>query len=334
MIIKKILLSLLLIISIAFSSQTLAEIKSSRVVNNFINTMVKKHRFSQKELKKLFKSAKIKKSILKAISRPAEGRMTWHKYRQIFMTEARISGGVNFWRQHRTVLANVEQKYGVPWPIIVAIIGVETQYGGNTGSYRVIDALSTLAFAYPKRSKFFTSELENFLLLCREEKINPLKPKGSYAGAMGLPQFMPSSFRKHAADYEMDKHRNIWTNPADAIASVGNYLQQYGWARGQGIAYPVSASGTAYTKALSKDLKPNVTLAQLQALHVQIPAGLPLQSPAKLLDFKQANGKELWVGLNNFYVITRYNHSRLYAMAVYQLSMAISTKVETLARGY
>lgn len=330
---KKITLCLLLIISITFSQQSVAAIKNTPVVNNFINRMVKKHGFNKTELKKLFKSSRIKKSILQAISRPAEKRMPWYKYRQIFMTEARISGGVNFWLQNRQILADVEQKYGVPWPIIVAIIGVETQYGGNTGSYRVVDALSTLAFAYPKRSKFFTTELENFLLLCREEKINPLTPKGSYAGAMGLPQFMPSSFRKYATDYERDKHRNIWTNPADAVASVGNYLQKYGWARGQGIAYPVSVVGSAYTRALSKDLKPNLTLAQLQALNISIPAGLPLKSSAKLLDYDQKNGKELWIGLNNFYVITRYNHSRLYAMAVYQLSTAILTRVEALSRG-
>ncbi len=331
---KKIILSLFLVLTLLISFNGHAAIKNTPVVNNFIDSMVKKHGFSRNGLKKLFNSTRIKQSILKAISRPAERRMKWHEYRKIFLTEARIAGGIRFWQQHARTLADVQRRYGVPWPVIVAIIGVETQYGGNTGSYRVIDALSTLAFAYPKRSKFFTRELENFLLLCREENMNPLSPKGSYAGAMGLPQFMPSSFRHYAADYEMDRQKNIWTNPADAIASVGNYLQKYGWMPGQGIAYQVNAIGSAYQKALSKGLKPKLTLAQLQSLNVQIPAGLPLQSPAKLLDLKQPHGTELWVGLNNFYVITRYNHSRLYAMAVFQLSMAISTRVEALSRGY
>lgn len=331
---KKIIISLFLASCLFLSYNSHATIKNTPVVNNFIDSMVKKHGFSRNGLKKLFKSTKIRQSILKAISRPAERHMKWHEYRKIFLTEARIAGGVRFWQQNARTLSDVQQRYGVPWPVIVAIIGVETQYGANTGSHRVIDALSTLAFAYPKRSKFFTKELENFLLLCREENMNPLNPKGSYAGAMGLPQFMPSSFRNYAADYEMDRQKNIWTNPADAIASVGNYLQKYGWMAGQGIAYQVSATGTTYRRALSKDLKPNLTLSQLQSLNVQVPAGLPPRSPAKLLDLAQPGGTELWVGLNNFYVITRYNHSRLYAMAVFQLGVAISNRVEALSRGY
>jgi membrane-bound lytic murein transglycosylase B len=190
----------------------------------------------------------------------------------------------------------------------------------------VIDALSTLAFSYPKRSQFFTQELEHFLLLCREERMNPLKPKGSYAGAMGLPQFMPSSYRNYAADYENDNQRNIWTNPADAIASVGHYLLKYGWQKDEAIAYRAVVTGKAYQQALFETLKPQSTFGQLQALGVTIPIEIASQTPVKLLEYQQATQAEFWVGLTNFYVITRYNHSRLYALAVYQLSEAILAK--------
>lgn len=317
--IKKIVFGLMIICS----QPNFAAIKMTPIVTHFVNKMVVEHGFKQQNLEQLFKQTKTKQSILKAISRPAEGRMPWHQYRKIFLTKTRITGGVKFWKKNQQVLQNVEKKYGVPWQIIVAIMGVETQYGGNTGSFRVIDALSTLAFSYPKRSKFFTSELENFLLLCREEKMNPLTPKGSYAGAMGLPQFMPSSYRQYAADYEQDQQRNIWTNPADAIASVGNYLLKYGWKSDEGIAYLVTATGSDYKKILSEDLVPHVTLAELQTLQVKIPAKIPLQTSVKLLEYQQLSNQDLWVGLNNFYVITRYNHSQLYALAVYQLGEAI-----------
>lgn len=327
--IKKIFIGLIIIVSLIFSQTSAAAIKTTPEVNHFINQMIKKHGFKQSELETLFQEAVTKQSILTAISRPAEKRMPWHQYRQLFLTQARILGGVKFWKNNQKVLLDIEKKQGIPWQIIVAIIGIETQYGSNTGSFRVIDALATLAFSYPKRSQFFTAELENFLLLCREEKINPLKPKGSYAGAMGLPQFMPSSYRNHAVDYEKDQQRNIWSNPADAIASVSNYLLNYGWKQGQSIAHQVSATGHDYTQVLSKDLKLNSTLSKLQALKVKIPANLPLESPAKLFDYQQPLGTELWVGLNNFYVITRYNHSRLYALAVYQLSLEILAKVKT-----
>ena len=328
MMMKKIFTGLMMIFSLVFSQTNFAAIKTTPSVNQFIEKMVKNHNFNQAELKALFQSTNTKQSILKAISRPAEKRMPWHKYRKIFLTKARISGGVKFWQQNHQILLNVEKEYGVPWQIIVAIIGVETQYGGNTGSFRVIDALATLAFSYPKRSEFFTSELENFLLLCREENMKPLKPKGSYAGAMGLPQFMPSSYRNYAVDYEQDKQRNIWSNPADAIASVGNYLSKHGWQRDKTIAHKVTATGDDYKQALSKELKPNSTVAKLKALKVEIPNHIPLESSAKLLDYQQLSATELWLGLDNFYVITRYNHSRLYALAVYELSVAILEKTK------
>ena len=288
----------------------------------FVERMVSKHGFDRKTVSQLLTQSRLQRSILKAMSSPAEGK-DWYQYRPIFLTQSRIRKGVSFWRTHEAVLAATAKKYGVPAEIIIAIIGVETFYGGNTGKYRVLDALTTLGFHYPKRGKFFRSELEQFLLLCREESMNPLKPKGSYAGAMGLPQFISSSYRNFAADFEGDNKRDIWKNPADAIASVANYFVEHRWKTGQAVAYPVSVQGHQFKKILSKNLKPGHSLTELQALGVQVPTTLNSNTQAKLLEFKLKKGSEYWLGLDNFYVITRYNHSPMYAMAVYQLSQAI-----------
>jgi len=315
---KKLGIALLLASSIGLAQ---AEIKPSIAVDAFISKMSTQHGFQAKELQTLFQSVETKESIIKAMNRPAEG-MPWHKYRKIFMRESRINGGVKFWQDNASTLEAVEKKYGVPPEIIVAIIGVETLYGARTGGYRVIDALATLGFSYPKRSKFFLSELENFLILCREEKLNPLEPVGSYAGAMGLPQFMPSSYRHYAADFEGDGKRDIWKNPADTIASVANYFSRHHWQAGKSVAYPVKAEGTQYKKALTKGLKPDITAKELSQLKVSLPT-LEAKEPLKLLSFEQESSDDLWIGLSNFYVITRYNHSALYALAVFQLSEAI-----------
>ncbi len=193
-------------------------------LSEFIDEMVTKHQFERNNLESLFEKVEVKQSILKAISRPAERSKPWYDYRKIFISNKRIKGGVTFWQQHSDDLAKAEQQYGVSAEIIVAILGVETRYGGNVGGYRVIDALSTLAFRYPPRSPFFRSELENFLILTREENMSQLDPVGSYAGAMGLGQFMPSSYRAYAVDFDDDQYRDIWTNPTDAIGSIANYL--------------------------------------------------------------------------------------------------------------
>jgi len=319
---RKILLCLMLCSSFIYSANAIAAIEETELLNGFVSKMVNNHQFNEAELKQLFKSVDIKQNIIKTMQRPAEG-MPWHKYRKIFMVDKRIKGGVKFWQENEAVLAAVEEKYGVPAEIIVAIIGVETYYGGNTGSHRIIDALSTLAFAYPKRSKFFTRELENFLILCREEKMNPLEPLGSYAGAMGIPQFMPSSYRAYAVDFENDAKRDIWNNPADAIASVANYFVKHHWAKGEAIAFKLKAEGDAYQKVLSRDLKPNMIWAELQALELSSDRVFAANEKIKLLAYQQPEGEDLWAGLHNFYVITRYNHSALYGMAVYQLSQAV-----------
>jgi membrane-bound lytic murein transglycosylase B len=239
------------------------------------------------------------------------------------MTPARVAGGIEFWKANKATLKAVEKQYGVPVEIIVAIIGVETKYGANTGKYRVIDALSTLGFGHPTRSEFFLKELENFLLLTRLEHVDPLQPMGSYAGAMGFPQFMPSSYLAYAEDFDHDNKRDIWHNPADAIASVANYFVANHWQRGGAIAFQVSASGEAFRQALGKGVKPDTSMGQLRKLKVKIPKNLSNKASGKLLSYPLLDHEELWLGLENFYVITRYNHSPLYAMAVLQLSQAI-----------
>lgn len=302
-------------------------IESTPLLQKFVAKMVKQHHFEASKLNALLKSAKLRTDIIKAMTRPAESHTPWYQYQQQFVTEQRIIGGVQFWQQNQPALTEIAQQYGVPAEIIVAIIGVETDYGQNIGRYRVLDALATLGFFYPQRSAFFLTELENFLLLCREEKLNPLLPVGSYAGAMGMAQFIPSSVRTYAVDYDHDKRRDIWHNHGDIIASVGHYLAKYGWKRGEAIVYPVTAKGQKYQQALlSQTLLPDFSLAQLQALNVAVPAKTDLKLRAKLLRFEQQQAVSLWLGLNNFYVITRYNHSALYAMAVYQLSAAIFAK--------
>lgn len=305
------------------SASCAQQVKKVGPADIFIRDMVSKHNFNESELADLFQEVEIKQDILNRIASPAEA-LPWYRYRKIFLTQSRIDDGVNFWRENEKTLAEVEQRYGVPAQIIVAIIGVETLYGKNTGNHRVIDALSTLAFDYPPRSKFFTGELENFLLLCREERMNPLDPTGSYAGAMGIPQFMPSSYRSFSADFDQDGRRDIWHNNADVIASIANYFAKHNWQPGQAVAFPARAVGEHYKTALNSNLKPDLRIDELQSLRVEISGYVPLDSEVKLLALEQEQGEELWAGLNNFYVITRYNHSPLYAMAVFQLSEALS----------
>jgi len=288
----------------------------------FIDEMVEKHGFDKQVLKQLFSQTKVNETVLKAIRSPSEAK-PWHQYRKIFLTDSRVRKGVDYWKKNESTLLLATNQYGVPPEIIVAIIGVETQYGGYTGSFKVLDSLYTLAFEYPKRSRFFRTQLEHFLLLCREEALDPTIPEGSYAGAMGLPQFMPSSYRSYAQDFDKDNVRDIWHNNADTIASVANYFSKHGWQTNNPIAYPVTVSGKLYESALEKGLKPNRTIQQLRALDIRIPQLVDPQEKARLIAFEELNGPNFWVGLENFYVITRYNHSAHYAMAVLQLSKKI-----------
>ncbi len=297
-------------------------VKDKAAVDGFIQQMAEKHKFDKAALTKLFDQAQISDEILTKIAKPAEG-LPWYKYRRIFLKQPRIKSGVEFWQKNAAALAAVEQETGVPASIMVAIIGVETQYGRHTGNYKVLDALSTLTFAYPPRSSFFRSELENFLLLCREERIDPLTPTGSYAGAMGIPQFMPSSFRRYAVDFNKDNYRDIWHDPNDAIASVGHYFAEHGWQKGQNVALQIRDAAHKSSQELTF-LKPDLRFLTSNSVVPNISKPLLSTNKAKIIAFEQENGEELWAALDNFYVITRYNKSPLYAMAVYQLSLAIS----------
>ncbi len=294
----------------------------------FISRMSKEHSFNATELRRLFAEAERKQSIVDAMERPAEKVKPWHEYRKIFFTEKRIREGVRFWRENSAVLARAEKEFGVSPAIIVAIIGVETFYGRNKGSFRVIDALSTLAFDYPKRSEFFSSELEHFLLLAREQKQDPMDLTGSYAGAMGYGQFIPSSYRHYAVDYNEDGFADIWDNTVDAVGSVANYFAKHGWKSGEGIATRAKVQADYSPAAISEGLKPDKTVLELsESGYFPIDYVSPT---AKVVTMKLdgEKGAEFWLGMHNFYVITRYNHSSMYAMAVYQLSEAIGERVE------
>jgi len=279
--------------------------------------------FEHDYLRAVLDGAKQQESILKAMSRPAEKRLNWGEYRKIFVEPKRIAQGVAFWQEHADTLARAEAEYGVPAEIIVAIIGVETRYGRIMGSYRVLDALATLGFDYPKRGEFFRGQLEHYLLMTREEGIEPGTLKGSYAGAMGYGQFIPSSFRNFAVDFDADGKRNIWSNPTDAIGSVAHYFSAHGWKAGEPVRSNVVMGQAAQEEWINADLKPEVTLAQWAERNIHTRRDLDPTRPATLMRLEMEDGDHYWFGLHNFYVITRYNHSRLYAMAVYELSQAI-----------
>lgn len=302
-------------------------------VERFIDEMVAKHDFQRTELVALFEKVQPRARIIEIMTTPAEGK-PWNKYRPIFVNEARIRGGVDFWRDNSAALARAERQYGVPAEIIIAIIGVETRYGSNMGGFNVIDALATLAFDYPPRADYFRGELEQFLLLSREEHFDPLLPKGSYAGAMGEAQFMPSSYRNYSVDFDGDGRRDLWHSTSDAIGSVAHYLSSYGWQHAQPIATPAQVSGNGYLSVLDqKPVKPTRSIAEFRAHGVQPQSPLGNDQLATLLRFDTDTGDEFWLGLDNFYVITRYNHSPRYAMAVYQLSQEILARHQHLMNG-
>lgn len=289
----------------------------------FVKMMVDKHDFAPAYIEVILEKAKIRQSILDAISRPAEKRLTWGGYRNIFLKESRIKGGVKFWNENEALLKAAEKKYGVPPEIIVAIIGVETRYGQHTGKYSVVDALYTLGFHYPKRSKFFRKELAEFLLLAREEKVDARIPLGSYAGAMGRPQFISSSFRHYAVDFDNDGKRDIWTNNADVIGSVANYFAKHGWKANQLVTYSVDGVNASHKAWIKKGYKPSFNNEQVKQAGIKLHKDYPSKTKAALLSLENKKGTEHWLALDNFYVITRYNHSPLYAMAVHQLGQEI-----------
>jgi membrane-bound lytic murein transglycosylase B len=266
--------------------------------------------------------ARYQQSIINAITRPAEGK-AWKDYRPIFLTEDRIANGRRFLAEHRGELERISADTGVPVQYIVAIIGVETSYGKITGNYRVLDALYTLGFFYPRREEFFRAELSQLFALSREERLDLGSLKGSYAGAMGWGQFMPSSYREFGRDGDGDGRRDLIGSPRDAFASIANYFVGHGWQAGATPFVPAVADAGA-APFVPADFEARYSLAELAAKGYRPrDAGAP-DLPATLLTLEGANGPEYWIGYRNFYVITRYNRSPMYAMAVHQLAQAIA----------
>lgn len=320
---KAFLVTSLLLMS--FSNVVALDVEQAKV-RSFIDEMVKDHEFDRAELVRTLKSAEKKQKILDAISRPAEKTLNWAEYRQIFITPERIKAGAEFCRENGEMLAEISASSGVPENILVGIIGVETYYGRITGGYRVLDALSTLAFHYPPRAKFFRKELKQYLLLVREENMSPIEATGSYAGAMGRPQFMPSSFRAYAIDSTGDGKRDIWNDWTDVAGSIANYFNAHGWRTGQPIIAQASLGGQwqGSLPQPANTLTPQDTVNTLSEKGVMFATDLPGESKTQLLTYEGEDGLEHWVGFHNFFVITRYNRSVMYALAVHQLGQEIT----------
>jgi membrane-bound lytic murein transglycosylase B len=296
-------------------------------VKDFIAHMAGTSAFTKRQLRKLLKAAQSQPAIIDAMDRPAEKAKPWSEYRPIFITERRIREGTDFWIAHRRALDQASVRSGVAPEYLAAILGVETYYGRLTGSYRVLDALATLAFDYPARAKFFRDELEQFLLLTRDARLDPLSVKGSYAGAMGAPQFMPSNYRRYAVDADADGHINLWTNWPDVCASVGNYLKEHGWNAGEPVLSEASVAPDKAPDLDGRKLALSETVGSLRTKGVIFDSSLPPDAPALLIAADDTDGVHWRVGYTNFYVITRYNHSALYAMAVYELAAAVKQRI-------
>ena len=309
-----------------------ADYSAREDVGAYVDELVLAHGFGREALLETFSGARHQPRIVEAISRPAERALKWYQYRGIFLKEERIAGGIEFWADNTAALETAEASFNVAPEYVVAIIGVETYFGRVMGSHRVLDALSTLAFDYPPRAGFFRNELTEFLLLAREERRSPSELKGSYAGAMGYGQFIPSSFRHYAVDFDGDGTRDIWTNTTDAIGSVANYFARHGW-RGEGeVVLRVTASGAEAEKAANTGLALNRTVTDFRELGVAIP-GVDGEANAALFRMELENGVEYWLALHDFYVITRYNRSAMYALAVHQLSQAIKARRDASLAG-
>ncbi|MEY2701172.1 MAG: lytic murein transglycosylase [Pseudomonadota bacterium] len=295
----------------------------------FIERMVQQHGFEKNYLYGVFSEAKRKQWTLDYMKKDAPGGAPapggWTRYRGRFLDDIHIGKGVRFWQEHATALQRASSRYGVPAEYIVGIMGVETLYGGNFGNHRILDALTTLAFDGPRRRPYFTEELEKYLLMTRGEGMDPLQPKGSFAGAMGLGQFMPGSFLTWAVDFDGDGRRDLW-QPDDAIGSIANYFAAHGWQPGQAVTVAARPSARL-AQNLEFGFDTHYTLAQLAAQGITpASSGLPAQNQYSLLRLRASHQDEYWLGLTNFYVITRYNNSTYYAMAVHQLAQAVKSR--------
>jgi membrane-bound lytic murein transglycosylase B len=294
-------------------------------VQKFIAKLHKEQGFDRQDLVWTLRDAELQPRIVEIMERPAEAAMPWHQYRARFLTEERIAGGVAVWQQNRAALSAIARDSGVPEQYLVAITGVETFYGRQTGGYRVLDALATLAFDYPRRAEYFQNELTQFLLLAREERLNPRTPKGSYAGAMGIAQFMPSSYRRYAVDGDSDSHRDLWTYGPDVFASIAHYFKEHGWHAGEPVLSDASNDAPPDDPAKA-EAKLADTVESLRKRGYRFETSLPENAPAMLVPAVLENSTAWRVGYQNFYVITRYNRSFLYAMAVNDLADAIAAR--------
>ncbi|KZE27245.1 membrane-bound lytic murein transglycosylase B [Crenobacter luteus] len=293
-------------------------------VQRYIDEQVATGRFARPELEAVFANVESKPAIIRALDRPSTSR-PWHQFRPGFVNDRLVAAGVEFWRANAAQLARAETSYGVPPEMVAAIIGIETRYGQNMGSFRVVDALATIGFDYPRRAAFFRNELTEFLLLAKEERRDPMGFVGSYAGAMGLPQFMPSSFRKWAVDFDGDGRRDIWGSATDAIGSVANYFSVHGWIKGDDVVVPAQVTPGPQIDALVADkFNLHYTVGELKKMGVVPQAPVRDEVRAVLVPLETAPGvTEYWLGLNNFYTITRYNKSTLYAKAAQELAERI-----------
>jgi len=296
-------------------------------VQRYIDEQVATGQFNRPELEAVFANVELKPNILAILDKPATSR-PWYQFRASFFNERLLNDGVTFWREHAAALARAEQVYGVEPELIVAILGIETHYGRNTGSFRAVDALSTIGFNYPRRAEYFRNELTELLLLAHEERLDPMTLKGSYAGAMGIPQFMPSSFRKWAVDFDGSGHRDIWNNADDAIGSVANYFHQQGWVHGDDIVVPAVVQPGANVDALVADkFNLHYTAGQMAEMGVLPQVPLPANARVVLVPLEVSPGvTEYWLGLNNFYTITRYNKSTLYAKVAQEIAREIKSR--------
>lgn len=290
----------------------------------FIARMATEHGFDRRELEALFDEVAINERILESISRPAERVLAWHEYQDLFLTEERISSGVAFWSEHAEQIRAAGERYGVSPEILVAILGIETWFGTRMGSYPVLESLSTLAFAYPPRARFFAGELEAFLLLTREEQIDPIGVLGSYAGAMGAGQFIPTSFRAYAVDANDDGRRDLWADWEDVLGSVANYFSEHGWRAAEPVAERATRRSGASAPEPANSMDLEETIGGLIDSGYVFATELPESTPVTVLGLEGRDGLEYWVGYHNFHVITRYNRSVKYALAAKQLADAIA----------
>jgi len=296
-------------------------------VRAFSAEMQKKHGFAAAWVDAVLADAVSQPKIIERMSKPAETVLTWHRYRGMMLTEERIAAGSRFWTEHRDRLAEVERDTGVPAHVIVGIIGVETYYGRITGKDRVLDALATLAFDYPPRSTYFRRELEEFLLLAREEQFDTAKVLGSYAGAMGRAQFMPSSYRALAKDGDGDDKRDLWGSWDDVFASIAHYLAKNGWRRGEPVAAPAALWFPRADGLVAGTLRPNSTVKALRDNGLRFETTQDSKDPALFIRVDGEHGPEMRAGFHNFGVITRYNTSILYALAVEDLGRRIEARL-------